>query len=228
MIEMDTVKAAADILDINVDEINERKVFNSFIEKLSTEESEKKKKEIIGAKITLFLFIDEENHRNKKAFLIPIKNYCKKCSSKGYIPEREKVLEKTSCPNCQGTGVKTVPCKKCEGTGKINDKSCSICNGTGKYKLYKTKDRNKTYYCGRCKGTGEIYVPQAGDNIIDFEICPICKGAGFNINYPAVKTPKIKNLGEMIPQKIEKLKMSKPVFNQMEEAINIALSEHSD
>jgi DnaJ-class molecular chaperone len=41
----------------------------------------------------------------------------------------DKIIEK----KVQST--KKEPCKKCNGTGKINNNKCSVCNGTGKVDL---------------------------------------------------------------------------------------------
>lgn len=225
MISAEKINQAKDVLGINhEEEIDERKVVDSFIDSFTNAKTEKQKSDVIGAKIALTLHIDEERHKSSNAFLIPIKNYCRKCSSKGYIPEREITYVKTQCPDCDGTGVKTVPCKKCNNSGYVEGEVCSVCKGTGKYRLYKTKDRPKDYLCGRCQGTKQIYEVQSGPNILDFEVCSKCKGAGFNINFPAVKKPEAKDLGGIISQKMEKVKM-KPIFGQMAEAIQKAKSE---
>lgn len=219
MIENTKVKNASEILDI--EEVNEKKIFDNFIDKFVEAKTEGEKEKLIESKLALTLYIDEEKHRGGKAFMIPVKNYCKTCSSKGYIPEREQILTKASCPDCDGTGVKTVPCKKCNSKGYIEGVVCSICNGSGKYRLYKTKDRKKDYLCGRCQGTKEIQEVKAGPNILDFEICSKCKGIGFNINFPAVKSRSVQDLGGMINQKMEKVKM-KPIFGQMADALKRA------
>lgn len=221
MISEDKIKNAMENLGID-GEITEKKIFDNFIDSFLESKNEDSKNELIGDKIALTLHLDEERHKNGSAFLIPVKNYCKKCSSKGYIPEREKILKPSGCPDCDGTGIKTVPCKKCNSKGYIDGAVCSVCNGTGKYRLYKTKDRPKDFYCGRCQGTGKIQRVSSGPNIVDFEICSKCKGAGFNINFPVVKASQAKDLGGMINQKMEKVNMKPVVFGQIKEAMEKA------
>lgn len=226
MISEEKIKNAKETLSIESTDIDERTVFDNFLDKLISAKSEHEKSEAVKAKIALMIYLDEERHKRETAFFVPIKNYCKKCASKGYIPEREIVLEKIGCPDCDGTGLKTVPCKKCNGEGYINGSVCSICKGSGKYRLYKTKNRDRNFHCGRCQGSGEVYEVHLGSNILDFEICPKCKGVGFNPHFPAVKVPQIKDLGGMITQKMEKISM--PTFGQMKDAFEKASQEKGE
>lgn len=223
MISEEKVNQAMENLEISEENLSEKNVFDNFVDKFLSAKSKKERSELIGSKITLTLHLDEECHRENRAFRVMVKNYCKKCNSKGYIPEREKILRPENCPDCDGTGIKTVPCKKCKGTGYTEGNLCSVCGGKRVYRLYKTKDRPMDYLCGRCQGTGKIQKVYSGPNIVDFEICSSCKGPGFNISFPALKTTPVRDLGDLITQKMEKHKMPKQIYGKMAEAMQESL-----
>jgi DnaJ-class molecular chaperone len=198
----------------NFDEFDEFDVFKSFAEKF-TNGGEKERRALIEAKIHLNIFLEEKRRKEGSSFTIPLKNFCKRCGSKGYFPYREKILKTNTCKYCQGTGVKTVHCKKCTGTGRINGEVCSTCKGSGKYHLFK-----KNIPCKYCKGTAERDEVVDG-KIIDIQICKSCRGAGFNTEFPPILSKT--NLNDTISEQLQSSRP--PEFKKLANALSAALDQ---
>ena len=58
------------------------------------------------------------------------------------------------CNKCDGSGILTKKCRKCNGTKLFKNKECPLCKGSGKYVFMKNKHRHETIKCDQCNGTG--------------------------------------------------------------------------
>lgn len=92
---------------------------------------------------TLKLKFDEAVFGTEKELVIAKLDRCEKCNGNGAQPE-SKII---TCKTCNGTGElrairQTIfgqvasqrPCDICEGRGKIPEKTCTHCQGTGRHK----------------------------------------------------------------------------------------------
>ena len=81
-----------------------------------------------------------------------ITSKCNKCHGIGAIPFMECVFVPYSniCQTCNGTGIKTLNCSACGGTGKKGKDICGICRGSGKYIFKKSRFRKDAIKCPEC------------------------------------------------------------------------------
>lgn len=156
--------------------INEQTLFSNFLSLNHT-------KEIIGSKNVIMAFLDEQSVKWYRNMNIPITNYCGSCNGKGFqVLGREQKLISGLCDVCDGSGVKVVPCKKCQGTGSDNGQICFTCRGNGKYFLYKNRIRERDTPCPRCFGTGRREYLKTGPELYDIETCQDCGGTSISKN----------------------------------------------
>jgi len=87
-----------------------------------------------------------------------------------------------NCPRCHGTDRVScdpnVTCTRCFGDGRLWDRKCSECDGTGRvrtaWKMWMGKRD-----CPECKGSGNIYKKCSSCKGTGKEKCPKCKGTGY-------------------------------------------------
>jgi hypothetical protein len=125
---------------------------------------------------------------------------CEQCDGAGYkeytISTRTKKID---CPECQGTGVFSYPCKRCGGSGrykhpvsKVDIGECRACKGSGRFypenKRQKFRveyafvpyipgTKMKGYECKNCAGSGYQMVP-SDEQTVGYICCDGCKGVG--------------------------------------------------
>ena len=58
---------------------------------------------------------------------------CDRCGGAGYNIEENHSGASIECPKCVGHGVISHPCRRCDGTGKMNGKECYTCHGSGRF-----------------------------------------------------------------------------------------------
>lgn len=121
---------------------------------------------------------------------------CDICEGKGYTSFREEgAFELVTCPDCEGIGIFSYKCKKCDGSGeyKRNGKvvgECNLCNGSGRFYPENKKPiypfepikyipgtMKRGYNCKKCKGSGMIYGRALTDRL-NHTICQKCEGKG--------------------------------------------------
>jgi len=108
-------------------------------------------------------------------------NYqCKFCKGVGAIPFMEVVYipHCKKCPSCEGSGIKTEPCRACKGTGKKGRDICGLCKGSGKYEYKKNKSRKTNAVCPECSGLKFVGCYKTTGRIIRAQQCSVCKGKG--------------------------------------------------
>lgn len=116
------------------------------------------------------------------------KENCSNCSGIGFIPYFEVKHIEEKCDDCNGTGVKAFTCRACNGQDSSN---CKICKGSGKYFLFRSKDRKKSIPCRKCtpfelrskveteKGTGKVTkVMIPAGRITSISSCNHCRNTG--------------------------------------------------
>lgn len=142
-----------------------------------------------------FLVENDEIEATKKMFdededMFSIWDTCPECKGLGKIKRSFFTREFVSCPDCDplpkrnkifsfyeifgltpsaSSGIKTLKCKYCKGTGKFKQRNgrivdCRACKGTGIW---------KKVTCRTCGGSGIISKVEE-----DTIICPTCKGIG--------------------------------------------------
>lgn len=110
----------------------------------------------------------------KSRELIPIG--CCRCFA-GIVIERVYGLKSTTCPQCKGVGIRTVPCKICRGLGKdVEGQTCKICRGSGRYVFFKSASRKSDKPCPKCGGNGKYQKKVQIRSIL--HDCPDCDGVG--------------------------------------------------
>lgn len=64
-------------------------------------------------------------------------------------------LVNRACPDCGGIDLLATACKQCNGTGRLNQRPCIFCSGTGKRgPCFTCNGRGRQDPCGACNGTG--------------------------------------------------------------------------
>ncbi len=117
---------------------------------------------------------------------------CDQCSGTGWEPKEERCNvcgggAKITCIRCNGkgtelctfcfeSGVVSVYCSSCGGTGKLNNETCGTCQGSGKV--------NEP--CSNCDGRGRLPCGRCGAS--GTEDCTMCFGTGWKTwKYPCSK-----------------------------------------
>ena len=124
---------------------------------------------------------------------------CEACKGKGYTSFRKECDKKyQTCDDCNGIGLFSYPCKKCNGSGKYSRHGkvigeCNLCEGSGRF--YPENKRpwwlrgpysaNKYIPgtmkfgipCKKCGGSGQVWVPVMSDKLFH-SVCYMCDGIG--------------------------------------------------
>jgi DnaJ-class molecular chaperone len=77
-----------------------------------------------------------------------------------------RLNEKSTCPDCNGKG--WIKCQTCGGTGKT---TCPLCGGRGEFRG--AWGRMHHVQCPRCQGTGKVACADCQNGRV---VCPTCKG----------------------------------------------------
>lgn len=97
-------------------------------------------------------------------------NTCGSCNGDGRIP----------CYRCNETGVISMPCSKCGGSGSINGEPCGNCtNGEESQQCINCSGRGY-FDCTNCHGEGSITCNMCGGagEKVWRNTCPNCGGTG--------------------------------------------------
>ncbi len=112
------------------------------------------------------------------------KEICPVCKGRDLTKQRcehcrGKDLTREKCPHCRGKDLTKEKCPKCRGKGKIGEKDCWDCKGTGhKLACPYCKGTGKQEQCWYCKGTGKHPPCDACSGTGRKNKCPDCKGTG--------------------------------------------------
>jgi len=184
------ISNALRILDIdNQKELDEKTIvliFSRLVEESIKERDYEMLSILVLAKNTLLAREIEIQLTTKKRYYlrIPIVEPCRECNGKGFKPVFGYDMLAISCFDCKGTGV-LCRCRKCSGTGRIENLVCQKCSGTGKA-MYRTMPK-----CEDCKGTGNKMKPINLGVIKEIITCPKCKGFGKRSGSVPVLSPDI-------------------------------------
>jgi len=94
----------------------------------------------VDLEMPLTITFEESAFGVEKEITLDKKNTCERCAGKGAEPDSKLI----TCPKCHGQGqirssrrtilgtiATSVVCDRCEGAGKIPEKPCTECHGTG-------------------------------------------------------------------------------------------------
>ena len=129
--------------------------------------------------------LKEDKNKNLKLSLL--NNYwyppktkhmdCPHCYCGLKVKTVKEVIRET-CELCGGTGIRTVPCWTCGGSGVVAELTCPTCKGAKKYVFTKCIKRKTDKPCSWCNGRGS--------NIVSLKLitrrvweCDKCNGLGF-------------------------------------------------
>ncbi|MBK9190725.1 MAG: hypothetical protein IPM77_04000 [Crocinitomicaceae bacterium] len=101
-------------------------------------------------------------------------NTCNTCDGDGQEP----------CHRCNETGIAQLPCRECNGYGKINGETCGVCGGDGIEEMV----------CANCEGKGSYNCHSCGQ--LGKFICNMCGGEGGKLWKGTC--PKCNGTGEII------------------------------
>lgn len=164
-------------LGLTPDHLNEEGIFRSFFMGKMDEKR-------IDAKNTILVSLMGNKISNGDYLKIPFRKFCGECSGKGFhILDKEYGIQNETCFYCQGTGVKTVPCKKCNNGVDENGHTCSTCKGRGKFRYYKNKYRDHSISCPKCDGNGSIEKTFFTGRILNWKTCGKCSGTSIDPNF---------------------------------------------
>jgi len=140
--------------------------------------------------------------------VVPFDKPCKDCSGAGELWKFFKTTAETECKFCEGEGIRVIPCRACNETGrfvktqanlKINVK-CNKCNkkdeSTGVVLVGKIRVK-----CRSCRGSGIYRRLVIDSSIKSTTFCKTCKGKGFM--YKKEKEPTNPVLSEDIGKKLK-------------------------
>ena len=177
---MDLQSIAPEMINLDIQDengLNEENIFKNFFFRGAKEEE-------VRSKNVLLMYVMEKRISQGEYLKIPFRKYCTDCNGKGFhVLDREYGVYNLTCNFCGGTGVKTVPCKKCTDGIDENGNTCQTCKGEGYFRYYKNKRRNSTIPCPKCKegpdsslGHGFIEKIYPTGNILNWKICGKCEG----------------------------------------------------
>lgn len=96
-----------------------------------------------------------------------VKRVCTKCKGRD--------LTRLGCPHCGGVDLTLSPCKHCKGSGRLDEKSCIYCAGSGRRgPCLECNGRGTQSACGECAGTGRP--PQCPQCDAEFSDEGTCRG----------------------------------------------------
>lgn len=70
------------------------------------------------------------------------------------------------CNSCDGSGVLTKVCRRCNGKKFINGEVCPLCRGTGRYLFMKNQRRKQEIVCPSCNGSGKKRNHKGGQRVL--------------------------------------------------------------
>lgn len=181
MLEKNQVNSA--MVQLGVSKLNEENVFKTFFSKTMNEKN-------IQAKNVLLVNIMEYRFISGESLRIPFQKYCSDCNGKGFhVLDREFSLFFETCNFCQGTAVKTVPCKKCSDGILPDGSTCKTCQGTGRYRYRQNRYLDEAISCPKCR-QGYIEKLRPTGRVLNWKTCTKCSGTSINPEF----LNKVKNL----------------------------------
>ena len=200
-------EAATRTLGIENNMINQKIIFNSFVNEFT---NNKNRNKLIEARNTLLREIVKSQVEDTGRFIIDIKQSEKVCPDCNGTGEMYKVMKevKVDCKYCNGTGTKTEKCKTCHGTGQKFGKTCFSCKGTGKYFHYKNFKRKVATPCPKCNGEGTFKIKVPAFELNGTTTCSTCNGTGLNMRNLGLNKSKLSNK-VITPEMAAKLKIIK-------------------
>ena len=167
------------------------------------------KKKLTEAKNLIIRDIIEKQLTEQNFFSIEVPpdfNPCESCRGTGEIYRLEIIKIVDKCSYCKGSGTYTEPCKRCNGTGLIDNKKCPTCKGTKIYvhkKMFPKRPEDKR--CSHCNGSGDAIKIIKTGKIDIHTTCITCRGSGMKkVKYKrSLPHPVItKDIGKVIKEQL--------------------------
>lgn len=199
---------ATDLLGLQTDykDITVLQMYKTIFEETSRKIQRKK---LTEAKNLIIRDIIEKQLTEQNFFNIEVPpdfNPCGSCKGTGEIYRLEIIKIVDKCSYCKGTGIYTEPCKRCNGTGLIDNKKCPTCKGTKIYvhkKMFPKRPESKI--CGKCNGSGDVIKIIKTGKIDIHTTCIVCKGTGTkkikqkrDLSHPVIT----KDIGKIIKEQL--------------------------